>query len=101
MSNRDGRAAFRALARARKEELFLDILETPSFDHKGSWGEWLHIWLEDQAAEGRSLGEIAGRMDFPTYQDASVDDPWIFLERHVCWLIERGYVRVVRIEVVR
>jgi hypothetical protein len=100
MDDKDGRAAFRALPRAEQEKLYLDILETPPFDHKGSWGEWLHAWLEDQSAEGRPLGEIARRMDFPTYQDSSVDDPWVFLERHVCWLIERGYVRVVRIEAV-
>ena len=98
--NTNGRASFRALERSEKEQLFLDIRDTPPLDHKGSWGEWLHTWLEDQAAEGRPLGEIAKRMDFPTYQDASIDDPWNFLERHVCWLIERGYVRLVRIEVV-
>ena len=28
------------------------------------------------------------------------DDPWNFLERHFSWLIERGYVRLVRIEAV-
>ena len=94
------RAAFRALPRSEKERLYLDILDTPPLDHKGSWGEWLHTWLEDQSAEGRRLGEIAERMDFPTYQDAVVDDPWNFLERHVSWLIEQGYVRLVRIEAV-
>lgn len=92
------RAIFRALPRTEKESLFLDILEKPRFDHKGSWGEWLHAWIEDQAAEGRPLGEISTRMDFPTYQEATVDDPWNFLERHVCWLIEQGCARVVRIE---
>jgi hypothetical protein len=100
MNNHDGRAAFRALGRTEKEGLFLQILETPAFDYKGSWGEWLHTWIEDQSAEGRPLGEIAGRMDFPTYQDACVDDPWIFLERHVYWLSEQGYVRVIRIEAI-
>ncbi len=92
--------AFRNLTRAEKEYLLLDILETPPLQHRGSWGEWLHTWLEDQSAEGRPLGEIAKRMDFPTYQDACEDDPWNFLERHICWLIEQGYVRVVRVETV-
>jgi len=69
MEDGNGRAAFRALPRSEKEQLYLDILETPPFDFKGSWGEWLHTWLEDQSAEGRPLGEIAKRMDFPTYQD--------------------------------
>ena len=100
MVDGNAHAAFRALQRSEKEKLYLDILETPPFDFKGSWGEWLHTWLEDQSAEGRPLGEIAKRMDFPTYQDTSVDDPWIFLERHVCWLVEQGYVRVVRIEAI-
>lgn len=96
-----GRVAFRALPRAEKERLFLDILETPPFAYKGSWGEWFHTWLEDQTAEGRCLGQISGRLDFPDYQSLGTDDPWNFLERHVCWLIENAYARVVRIEVVR
>lgn len=100
MKNDAARAAFRALPRSEQEGLFLDILETPPFAQKGSWGEWFHTWLEVQAAEGRCLGQIAGRLDFPTYQDTCVDDPWNFLERHVCWLIERAHVRVVRIEVI-
>jgi hypothetical protein len=88
------------MPRPEQERLFLDILETPPFVHRGSWGEWFHTWLTDQAAEGRCLGEISRDMDFPSYQDNCEDDPWDFLERHVCWLIERAYARVVRIELV-
>ena len=91
---------FRGMTRTEKERLFLDILDTPPLRHRGRWGEWLHTWLEDQAAEGRPLGEIAKRMDFPTYQNADLDDPWNFLERHVNWMLEHGYVRVIRIEVI-
>jgi hypothetical protein len=100
MGNSEGCVAFRALARSEQEQLFLDILGTPPLTNRGSWGEWLHTWLEDQAAEGRPLGEIAKRMDFPAYQDSSLDEPWNFLERHVSWLIDRGYLRLVRIDVV-
>lgn len=89
---------FRALSRSEKERLFLDILEKPPFGYKGSWGEWFHAWLEDQAAEGRPLGEISQRLDLPPYEGSRVDDAWNFLERHICWLIERGHARVVRIE---
>lgn len=100
MKNEAGRIVFRALSRLEKERLFLDIRETPPFAYQGSWGEWFHTWLEDQSAEGRCLGEIAGRLDFPAYRDTNVDDPWNFLERHVSWLIEHAYARIVRIEVV-
>jgi len=93
-------AAFRELSRQEQERLFLDILKIPPFAHKGSWGEWLHCWLTDQAAEGRSLGEIAARMDLPVYPDGSGDEAWDLLERHVGWLIDHAYARVVRIEVV-
>ena len=98
MGSGNVRAIFRALSRTEKESLFLDILEKPPFENKGSWGEWFHAWLEDQAAEGRPLGEISRRMDFPRYLDSLPDDPWRFLERHICWMIERGHARVVRIE---
>ena len=91
---------FRELSRPEQERLFLDILKTPAFVHKGSWSEWLHSWLTDQAAEGRSLGEIAARMDFPIYRDGSADEAWEFLERHVGWLIDQAYAQVVRIEVI-
>jgi hypothetical protein len=100
MAFSSGRATFRGMERTDKERLFLDVLDTPPLHHTGSWGEWLHTWLEDQAAEGHTLGEIAKRMDFPTYQNALIDDPWNFLERHVDWMIDKGYVRVIRIEVV-
>lgn len=100
MKNEEGRAAFRALPRAEKQNLFLDILETPPFAYKGSWGEWFHAWLVDQSAEGRTLGEIAARLDFPSYLDEGVSDHWSFLERHVCWLIENAYAQVVRITLV-
>lgn len=91
---------FRELSRPEQERLFLDVLKTPAFVHKGSWGEWLHCWLTDQAAEGRCLGEIAARMDFPIYRDGSADEAWEYLERHVGWLIDQTYARVVRIEVI-
>ena len=83
----------RPLLKARDEQ-------RPVPDQRLKLGPFLHTWLEDQSAEGRRLGEIAEHMDFPTYQDATVDDPWNFLERHVSWLIEQGYVRLVRIEAV-
>lgn len=93
-------STFRTLPRIEKERLFLDILGTPALECKGSWGEWLHTWIEDQAAEGHALGEIARRMDYPTYADGHADEPWNFLERHVSWMIDRGLARLVRIEVV-
>jgi hypothetical protein len=93
-------AAFRALPRKEQERLFLDILETPPFRHKGGWGRSFHTWLEEQSAESRPLGEIAARLDFPTYHGASVDDPWNFIGRHTVWLIENGYARVFLVEVV-
>ena len=100
MKNEAGRAIFSAMPRDEKERLFLDILETPPFAHKGSWGEWFHAWLEDQSAEGRCLAEIAARLDFADYYDAGADAPWAFIERHVSWLIHHAYARVVRIDVV-
>ena len=100
MTEPDLSAAFRELSRSERERLFLDILETPPFAHKGSFGEWVHCWLTDQAAEGRSLGEIASRMDHPVFRDGSPDEAWEWLDRHVGWLIDGGYARVVRIEVV-
>jgi len=93
-------SSFRALPRAEQEQLFLDIIKTPAFTHKGSFGEWFHCWLEDQSAESRPLGEIAKRLDFPNYRDADIEDPWAFFIRHISWLIEEGYARVVRIVVV-
>lgn len=100
MTNSNAATSFRALPRGEQEQLFLDIIKTPPFKHKGSWGEWFHSWLEDQSAESRSLGQIANRLDFPAYRDNGIEDPWRFFERHVCWLIEEGYARVVRIEVI-
>ena len=100
MTDFESSAAFHECSRSEQERLFLDVLKTPPFAHKGSWGEWLHCWLTDQAAEGRSLGEIASRMDYPVYRDGSTEEAWEFLERHVGWLIDQGYARVVRIEIV-
>jgi hypothetical protein len=92
--------SFRALRPSEKERLFLDILKTPDFEVPDGWGARFHAWLEEEAAEGRSLGEIGLRIDLPrTAMDAPID-PWDLLERHVSWLLERGYARVVRIEVV-
>ncbi len=93
-------STFRQLQRAEQEQLFLDILKSPGFTHAGTWGEWFHAWLEDQSAEGRTLGQIAARLDLPSYRDGDAKDPWEFLERHVSWLIEQGLARVVRIEVI-
>lgn len=95
---REESEAFRALPREVKERLHLEILMPPPLRHRGSWGEWLQAWLEDEAATGRSLGAIAARMDYPHYDDAKWDEPWDFLERHVAWLIARGYARVVCLE---
>ena len=99
MNNDEGHTKFRALSKSEKKRLFLDFQKTPPFVEKGSWGEWFHSWLEDQAAEGRCLGEIEKRVDLPPYLDCQINEPWFFLERHVGWLIQNGYARVVRIEV--
>ena len=97
----DARCAdYLALPRCEREALFLDVLKTPPFRTKGSWGEWFHAWLEDQCAEGRWLGEIARRIDLPVYYDDGGIDSWQFLERHVCWLISQGYARVVRVQII-
>ena len=93
-------ADYLALPRSERETLFLDVLKTPPFRTKGSWGEWFHAWLEDQCAEGRWLGEIARRIDLPVYYDDGGIDSWQFLERHVCWLISQGYARVVRVQII-
>ena len=89
---------FERLSRAEQERLFLDILEKPAGTGTGTWGAWFHAWLEEQCAEGRSLGEIAARIDLPSYADERCDG-WTFLMRHVRWMVESGYARIVRIQV--
>ena len=91
---------FRSLLSSEKERLFLDILKTPEFDYPDGWGARFQAWLEEQAAEGRPLGDIVRRIDLPGVEPGVVDDSWDLLERHVSWLLERGDARLVRIEIV-
>jgi hypothetical protein len=85
---------------SEKQRLFLDILKVPQFAYRDGWGAKFHAWLEEQAADGKTLGEIARRIDLPHYGDAAIGDSWQLLNEHVAWMIEHGYARVVRIEVV-
>ena len=94
------KSEFNVLPRAEKERLFLDVIKTPPFAAQGTWGEWFHAWLEDQAAEGLSLGQIASRIDLPNYMDALASGPWELLDNHVEWMIENGFARVVYIQVI-
>lgn len=98
----ESRSEFDDLPASERKKLFLDVLKTPPFSTPGTWGEWFHAWLEDQAAEGRSLAEIAQRLDLPRYDDGHgiEDESWELLDRHVVWMIDRGYARVVLIRVV-
>lgn len=101
MIHRDASELFRSLPREDKEGLFLDVLGTPPFEGAGTWGERFHYWLEEQAAEGLPLGQIARRMDVPWDRDeADQPSPWRLLDAYVAWMIEGGFGRVVRIEVV-
>lgn len=94
------RSEFCSLSREEKEQLFLDIIKAPPFATKGTWGEWFHTWLEDQAAEGFPLGAIAARIDLPSYENADPTEAWHMLDRHITWLIDNGFARVVSIRVV-
>jgi hypothetical protein len=100
MTHRDASEHFRSLPREAKERLFLDVLGTPPFGGAGTWGERFHYWLEEQAAEGLPLGQIARRMDLPWDRDEATPSPWRLLDAYVAWMIAGGFGRVVRIEVV-
>lgn len=99
MHHPDRHHEFDRLTRGQQERLFLDVLEKPDHATRGTWSEWFHAWLEDQSAEGRSLGEIAKRFDLPPYDDG-IGDAWELLVRHVRWMVASGHARVVRIEVI-
>jgi hypothetical protein len=91
---------YRQLSVSEKERLFLDILSAPSFVDATGWSARFHAWLEEQAADGRALGEIARRIDLPRSDDGGARCGWRLLDAHVRWLIEEGNARVVRIEVI-
>lgn len=100
MQHRNARATYRRMSRPDKEGLFLDILETPPFPDKDGWGVRFHAWLEEQAAEGRTLGEIALLLDLPDSGDEGLGNSWRTLDEYISWLIGHGYARVVRIEII-
>ena len=91
-------SSFTTLSNTEKQALFLDFLESPRFAKHGTWGERFHGWLEEQAAEGFTLGQIAERMEPPFRPFACVTGAWDFLDEYVTWLIAHGYARAVRIE---
>jgi hypothetical protein len=93
-------SAYRNLPVAERRRLFIDVLTTPQFADPTGWGACFHAWLEEQAAEGRTLGEIARRIDLPEPVRAGASDSWQLLDDHVVWMIEEAHARVVRIEVV-
>ena len=100
MTSANASMVYRGLSLSDKERLFLDILTSPSFADESGWGARFHAWLEEQAAEGRSLGEIVRRIDLPRSSENGARDSWQILNEHVAWMIEQGHARVVRIEVV-
>jgi len=100
MTSASASAFYRGLSLPDRAGLFLDVLTSPSFADEAGWGARFHAWVEEQAAEGRSLGEIARRIDLPRSSADSGTDPWQILDEHVAWMIEQGHARVVRIEVV-
>jgi len=100
MTRSSASTVYRDLSLPEKQRLFLDILTSPSFADSEGWGAHFHAWLEEQAAEGRSLGEIARRIDLPRSSEDSGADPWQILNDYVAWMIEHGHARVVRIEVI-
>jgi hypothetical protein len=92
--------AYRGLSRADRQRIFLDILTTPTFSDRTAWGACFHAWVEEQAAEGRTLGEIARRIDLPSHAGEESEQSWQLLDDHVVWMIEHAHARVVRIEIV-
>jgi hypothetical protein len=100
MTSSSASAVYRGLSLPERQRLFLDILTSPSFADTAGWGARFHAWLEEQAADGRSLGEIARRIDLPRSSEDSGADPWQLLNEHVAWMIEQGHARVVRIEII-
>ena len=100
MTSATASAVYRGLSRPDRARLFLDVLGSPSFADEAGWGARFHAWIEEQAAEGRPLGEIVRRIDLPRSSADSGADPWQILDEHVAWMIEQGHARLVRIEVI-